>query len=60
MPLSADLLSSTPFPGARIIKGWFYWDVAFLHPFIPLRLSDAELADLLCLSARADEQYAIA
>jgi hypothetical protein len=59
-PLSADLLSSTPFLGARIIMGWFYWDVALLRPFIPLRLTDADFTDLLCLSASADKHYKIA
>ena len=59
-PLTADLLASAPFPGARIIKGWFYWEAGWLRWLLPLRLSDRECMELFSLRADPGRRYRVA
>ena len=49
-PLTADIIDRIPMPGARMIHGWMYLNLRWIRPFIPWRLSDRSLADLLYLT----------
>jgi phosphohistidine swiveling domain-containing protein len=48
-PLTADLLAPLLPPAMRLIDGRPYFNLAYVRPVIPFRLSDEELADLIYL-----------
>lgn len=45
-PLTADLISLATSPLLRLIHGHCYFNLRYIRPFFPFRLSDQELADL--------------
>ena len=59
-PLTADLVGRLPMPGARMIHGWMYLNLAWVRPFIPWRVTDQALADLVYLSGPAPARLPIA
>ena len=59
-PLAADLLSRVPMPGARMIDGWMYLNLRWVRAFVPWKLSDQQLAELIYLSGPAPTRLPIA
>ena len=53
-PLTADLLSLLFVPGLRFIGGRLYASLRVISPLVPFKISDADLARVLYLSARPD------
>ncbi len=49
-PLTADLMKMALIPSVQFIRGWLYINLKHVRPFLPYKLSDEELADLLYMS----------
>lgn len=49
-PLTSDLISIEMPPGFRLIRGWGYTNLTPFKAFLPFKMSDEELADLIYLS----------
>jgi phosphohistidine swiveling domain-containing protein len=50
-PLTADMMVASIPVGFRLIGGRIYSDLRFIRPLVPFDMSDAELADVLYLTA---------
>ena len=46
-PLTVDLLVRFLPPGHTFIQGWLYFDLRFIRPIIPFKMSDEDLINLL-------------
>ncbi|MBW1799864.1 MAG: hypothetical protein JRJ85_03960 [Deltaproteobacteria bacterium] len=49
-PLTSDLMEIVLIPSVRFIRGWLYTNLKHVRPFLPYKLSDEQLADLLYMS----------